>query len=76
MSRRKSATPKEQMLDDLRQAVADYMGSEGCGCCGNYDAHQTHHERLGQLLLVPKRKGYRDFAKYRSDAAKRLRGTR
>lgn len=55
-------------IADIRRAVADYMRSEGCGCCGNYDAHLEHNARLGKLLRVPKYKdgsGY-DFAKFRT----------
>lgn len=52
----------------LRTAVADYMSSEGCGCCGDRDAHCEHAAVLGKLLRVPKYKdgsGY-DFSKYRT----------
>ncbi len=37
----------------LRQAVADYIGSEGCSCCRGND-HDAHRARLGELLGVPK----------------------
>lgn len=52
----------------MRTALAEYMSSEGCSCCGDYDAHQEHAERLGQLLNVPKYEdgSGRDFFKYRS----------
>ena len=53
---------------NLRQAIADYMWSEGCGCCGNPDGHKKASARLAKLLKVPKYKdgsGY-DFGKYRS----------
>ena len=63
---KKRSTRQQQVLALIRQAVADYQFSEGCGCCGDYDAHRMHHERLGLLLGVPKRKGYHDFTKYRS----------
>jgi hypothetical protein len=39
-------------LKDIRQAVADYMWSEGCDCCRRHD-HPKHAERLAQLLHVP-----------------------
>lgn len=53
-------------VDALRQAVADYMHSEGCGCCGDHDSHRIHLAALGKLLRVPKRKDYYNFAPYRS----------
>lgn len=37
----------------LRQAVADYMASEGCGCCRSEDRHDEAKERLANLLGVP-----------------------
>ena len=40
-------------LDEIRRAVADYMSSEGCGCCGDYEEHQAHAARLAELLQVP-----------------------
>lgn len=57
-----------ELLKQLRQAVADYMQSEGCSCCRDDEAHTEHEERLGQLLHVKKYKdgsGY-DFRSYRS----------
>jgi hypothetical protein len=41
-------------LEKIRQAVADYMHSEGCACCRNIEAHERHQARLGELLDVPK----------------------
>jgi hypothetical protein len=38
----------------LRRAVADYMGSEGCSCCRNVEAHKQHAAVLAKLLRVPK----------------------
>jgi len=54
-------------LKNIRQAVADYMYSEGCGCCRG-SQHPENAERLGKLLRVPKFKdgSGRDFSKYRS----------
>lgn len=56
-------------LSEIRKAVADYMRSEGCTCCQDYDAHKEHAARLGKLLRVPKYKdgsGY-DFSKYQTN---------
>jgi methionine aminopeptidase len=55
-------------LAEIRSAVADYMHSEGCTCCRDYDEHQRHEAMLGKLLRVPKYKdgsGY-DFKRFRS----------
>lgn len=44
------------LLSEIRQAVADYMWSEGCGCCGS-DNHDENGERLAVLLGVKKYEG-------------------
>lgn len=52
----------------VRQAVADYMRSEGCSCCRDTDAHEKHAAELAKLLRVDAYSddsGF-DFAKYRS----------
>jgi len=52
----------------IREALANYMSSEGCGCCGDYDGHNKHKEVLAKLLRVSKfsdGSGY-DFSKYKS----------
>ncbi len=48
------------LLSEIRQAVADYMWSEGCSCCrsGNHD---ENGERLAVLLGVKK---YEDGSGY------------
>lgn len=58
---------------ELRQAVADYMYSEGCSCCRDTPAHDEHKARLGKLLRVRSedagmKDGSRwyDFSKFRS----------
>lgn len=51
---------------EVRQAIADYMQSEGCTCCRDIEAHEKHSARLGKLLRVPKYSdgsGY-DFRKF------------
>lgn len=53
-------------LIDLRQAVANYIRSEGCGCCKGLD-HDEHQATLAKLLKVRKYKdgsGY-NFLRYR-----------
>ena len=37
----------------IRQAVADYMRSEGCHCCQNVEDHKKHEKRLAELLSIP-----------------------
>lgn len=58
-------------IKNIRQAVADYMGSEGCTCCRDIEAHERHAAALAKLLRVPKYadgSGY-DFRRFRSDRA-------
>ncbi len=55
-------------IEKVRQAVADYMSSEGCSCCRDVDAHNEHTKLLAELLGVEM---YQDlsgyyFAKYKS----------
>jgi hypothetical protein len=56
-----------QLIAAIREAVSDYIGSEGCSCCQGGD-HDDHKARLAKLLGVKMYKdksGY-DFSKYRS----------
>lgn len=67
---------KDKAINDLakfkiaiREAIADYMQSEGCSCCQNIEAHEKHKKRLGKLLNVSMyedKSGY-NFRKYRSE---------
>lgn len=59
-------TKKEQqdiqlLVKVIRRAFANYMQSEGCSCCQNYDAHKEHKDILGKLLRVSK---YKDGSGY------------
>jgi len=61
---------KQNKLVEIRQAVADYMSSEGCSCCEDTEAHKEHEKRLAKLLDVPMyedESGY-DFNKFISNA--------
>ena len=52
----------------IREAVADYMRSEGCGCCRDTDAHEANEKRIAKLLDVPMyddESGY-DFSQFQS----------
>ncbi len=58
----------KELRKNLRQAIADYMWSEGCSCCRDNDAHEAHKMRLAELLNVPlygDGSGY-NFRKFRS----------
>ena len=60
---------------ELREAVANYMRSEGCACCQDYEGHKEHAERLGKLLNVPRYSdgSGREFSKYQSKKTKNAR---
>lgn len=55
-------------LGEIRQALADYMYSEGCSCCRDTEAHEEAAERLGKLLNVRRYEDGegRDFFSYRT----------
>jgi hypothetical protein len=56
----------DQLQDEVRAAVADYMRSEGCSCCQDIEAHREHKKKLAELLDVPAYadgSGY-DFSKF------------
>ena len=62
-------TELQKLRKQLREAVANYMRSEGCSCCRDSDQHERNKEVLAKLLNVPKYEdgsGY-DFSKYRSE---------
>lgn len=40
-------------IEKIRQALADYMSSEGCSCCQRPEEHHEAAMRLGQLLDIP-----------------------
>lgn len=52
----------------MREAIANYMQSEGCSCCRDCEAHAENTEAIAKLLNVKKYddgSGY-DFGKYRT----------
>lgn len=64
-------TELQRFRKQVRTAVADYIKSEGCGCCGG-DDHPQHTAALAKLLNVrkyPDGSGY-DFLKYRTGVRK------
>ncbi len=38
------------VLEQIRQAFADYRRAEGCSCCRDNDAHKEAEKRLAELL--------------------------
>ena len=57
----------ERLRAEVREAFANYQRSEGCGCCGDDEAHKEAATRLAKLLDVPMYtdgSGY-DFARFR-----------
>lgn len=60
-------TPHNQQKNkEIREAIANYIASEGCGCCADGDKHREHRRILGKLLKVPMYKdksGY-NFSKF------------
>jgi hypothetical protein len=54
---------------EVRQAVANYMRSEGCSCCSDVASHTEHQKVLAKLLNVPKYSdgsGY-NFSKFQKE---------
>lgn len=62
-------TTIRQFKNELREAVANYMQSEGCSCCRDVEAHKEHSKALADLLGVKAHKDqsdYYDFTPYRT----------
>lgn len=53
MTARARPNPLREFRAVVRQALADYMDSEGCGCCGDRAAHEASASKLAKLLKVP-----------------------
>ncbi len=63
-----------KLKKELREALAEYMWTEGCTCCRDSDGHEQNAERLGKLLGVRKyadKSGY-DFDRYRSSKTRKI----
>lgn len=61
----------------IKNAIADYVASEGCFCCENTEEHQKAKLRIAKLLRIPKYddgSGF-DFGKYetKSEALNNLK---
>lgn len=66
----------ERKIKEIREAVAEYMFSEGCSCCRGSN-HGVNKRRLAKLLGVSKYSdgsGY-DFSPFRKDAKREVNGT-
>ena len=37
----------------LRRLIANYMRSEGCGCCSSEEQHEIDEKELAKVLKVP-----------------------
>lgn len=42
----------EELKQQLREAIANYMSSEGCSCCQDKEKHDEAAEQLAKLLDV------------------------
>jgi hypothetical protein len=76
MSQPNAESPEREsrraLIREVRQAVADYMWSEGCSCCSDKQAHDAAKARLARLLRVPQYhdgSGY-DFYRFATERAK------
>ncbi len=61
----------KQMADkkEVREAIANYMSSEGCSCCRDDEGHDEHKTKLAGMLDVERysdNSGW-DFYQYRSN---------
>lgn len=59
----------KEKIAAIRNALADYIRSEGCSCCQNTPKHEDAARRLAGLLDVPMYddgSGY-DFYKFPTD---------
>lgn len=59
----------QDFKNKIKEAIANYMQSEGCSCCENIDDHKEHKIRIAKMLNVKKYtdgSGY-DFSKYRTE---------
>ncbi len=64
MSKRKTVN-----IEIIREAIAQYMHSEGCSCCQDVDGHQAAAKEIAELLNVPPyddESGY-DFYKFKRE---------
>ena len=51
----------QQFRRAMRQAIADYMSTEGCSCCRDIEGHEKNAATIAKLLHVSK---YNDGSGY------------
>jgi len=71
----RGAQEQKAFRKELREAIADYMYSEGCSCCQDTESHDEHTARIARLLNVrmyPDKSGY-DFSRYRTGQKKKIK---
>jgi len=59
----------------IREAFANYIGSEGCDCCRGKD-HQEHQDILAKMLGIPRYSDNsgNDYSQFKTKTAKNERG--
>lgn len=68
MARKQAKAEMAIFIKEVREAVANYIASEGCTWCKNVEAHKENTAKLARLLNVPEYKdhsGY-DFSPFRT----------
>jgi len=54
----------EEFKKVIREALANYMRSEGCSCCQDWDEHAKNKKELGELLDCGKYDGEDEYDFY------------
>ena len=70
MPTKKIRVERQVSLHEIRSAIANYMRSEGCGCCEDRDGHRAHKAIIAKMLKVPMysdKSGY-DFGKFETSS--------
>jgi len=40
----------KEEINKIREALANYMSSEGCDCCSNAEKHAKHEEKTSRTI--------------------------
>ena len=51
----------EEFKKEVRELIANYMRSEGCTCCQDFEEHAKNKKLLGELLDCGKYDGEDDY---------------
>ena len=54
----------EEFKKEVRELIANYMRSEGCSCCQDWEGHAKNKKRLGELLDCGKYDGEDEYDFY------------